>query len=93
VAPVAQYPHAHGCSVTGGFVYRGKAVPALRGRYLYGDYCSGRVWSMRAGPRPGGVRAETGLGVSLSTVTSFGQGANGELYLVANDALYRFARR
>jgi glucose/arabinose dehydrogenase len=93
VAPVAQYPHAQGCSVTGGFVYRGTAVPALRGRYVYADYCSGRVWSLRAGPRPSGVRAETGLGVSLSNVTSFGQGANGELYLLAHQALYRFARR
>jgi glucose/arabinose dehydrogenase len=93
VAPVAQYPHTEGCSVTGGFVYRGTAVPPLRGRYVYADYCSGRVWSMRAGPRPGGVRAETGLGVSLSNVTSFGEGTNGELYLLANGALYRFARR
>jgi hypothetical protein len=64
------------------------------GRYVYADYCSGRVWSMRAGPRPGGVREETGgLGVSLSNVTSFGEGSAGELYVNANGALYRFARR
>ena len=44
VQPVAQYTHAQGCSVTGGYVYRGKAVP--QGRYVYGDYCSGRIWSI-----------------------------------------------
>ena len=54
--PVAQYPHSLGCSVTGGFVYRGSGVPALLGRYVYADYCSGRVWTMRAGPTPGDVR-------------------------------------
>ena len=54
---------AIGCSVTGGFVYRGKAVPSARGRYFYGDYCSGRMWSFkiveRAGDRrpPGGAAA------------------------------------
>jgi glucose/arabinose dehydrogenase len=93
VAPVAVYAHTQGCSVTGGFVYRGTRVPALRGRYVYADYCSGRVWSMRAGPRPGGVRVEGDLGVTLSNVTSFGQGANGDLYLLGNSTLYRFARR
>ena len=43
--PVEVYSHALGCSVTGGFVYRGKARPDLVGRYFYGDYCSGTVWS------------------------------------------------
>ncbi len=91
VPPVAQYDHGAGCSVTGGYVSRGTRVPGLRGRYVYADFCSGRVWSMRAGPRPGGVREETGrLGVSLSNVTSFGEGANGDLYLIANGSLYRF---
>jgi glucose/arabinose dehydrogenase len=94
VAPVAQYTHAKGCSVTGGYVYRGTRVPALRGRYLFADYCSGRVWSMRAGPSPGGLREDTGrLGVSLSTVTSFGEGLRGDVYVVAGGGLYRFAPR
>ena len=49
---------------------------------------------MRAGPRPGGVRDETGrLGVSLSNVTSFGEGLNGDLYVLADGALYRFVGR
>ena len=54
VKPVAQYSHAHGCSITGGYVYRGTAVPAAAGRYFYGDYCSGTVWSLKlvGGRRP-----------------------------------------
>jgi glucose/arabinose dehydrogenase len=94
VSPVAQYSHSDGCSVTGGYVYRGNRVPALRGRYVYADYCSGRLWTMRAGPSPGGVREDTGrLAVKLANVTSFGQGSAGELYVIANGSLYRFARR
>jgi len=79
--------------VTGGYVYRGAKVPALRGRYVYADFCSGTVWSMRAGPNPGGVRRETSLGGRLSNVTSFGESLNGDVYVVAGGALYRFAPR
>jgi glucose/arabinose dehydrogenase len=94
VGPVAQYSHGKGCSVTGGYVYRGSKVPALQGRYAFADYCTGRLWTMRAGPKPGGLREETGrLGVKLSNVTSFGEGLAGEVYVIANGALYRFARR
>ena len=46
VSPVAQYSHDDGCSVTGGYVYRGSNA-SLRGRYIYGDYCSGIVWSFK----------------------------------------------
>jgi glucose/arabinose dehydrogenase len=91
--PVAQYSHARGCSVTGGYVYRGKRAPALRGRYLYADYCTGELWSMRAGPRPGSPRRETGrLNVRLRTVTSFGESTGGDLYVISGGALYRFTR-
>ncbi|MBY0398293.1 MAG: PQQ-dependent sugar dehydrogenase, partial [Thermoleophilia bacterium] len=93
VFPVAQYGRDKGCSVTGGYVYRGTRIPALRGRYVFADFCSGRVWSMRAGPRPGGLREETGrLNVRLSNVTSFGEGLNGDLYVIGNGNLYRFVR-
>ena len=51
--PVAEYTHARGCSITGGYVYRGTRVPALRGRYVFADFCIGSVWTMRAGPKPG----------------------------------------
>ena len=94
VGPVAQYTHNDGCSITGGYVYRGTRVPALRGRYVFADYCSGRLWTMRAGPNPGAKRQDTGrLGVSLSNVTSFGEGLNGDLYVLAGGSLYRFVRR
>ncbi len=94
VGPVAQYSHRVGCSITGGYVYRGTRAKALVGRYVYADYCSGRVWSMRAGPKPGGVREETGrLGVTLSGVASFGEGLGGDLYVLANGSLYRFVSR
>ena len=95
VPPVAQYSHgAAGCSVTGGYVYRGTRAKGLIGRYVYADFCSGRVWSMRAAPKPGPVREETGrLGVTLSNVTSFGEGLGGDLYILANGYLYRFVGR
>lgn len=94
VPPVAQYTHAVGCSITGGYVYRGTHARALVGRYVWADFCSGKVWSMRAGPKPGGVREETArLGVTLSNVTSFGEGLAGDLYVIANGSLYRFVGR
>ena len=89
VQPVAQYTHADGCSVTGGYVYRGKAVPRLAGRYVYGDYCSGIVWSLPAGG--GSVRREP---VEVPELTSFGESLDGaQLYAVSRaGTIYRFAR-
>jgi glucose/arabinose dehydrogenase len=88
VQPVAQYSHDDGCSVTGGYVYRGKAVPRLTGRYVYGDYCSGRIWSI---PSTGGTpRVEP---VRVEGLSSFGESLAGELYVVAHSGtIYRFAR-
>ena len=58
VFPVAEYTHGDGCSVTGGYVYRGSRA-ALRGRYIYGDYCSGNVWSFKIeGGKARGLRRE-----------------------------------
>lgn len=90
VAPVATYAHDAGCSITGGFVYRGSDVPALRGRYLYGDYCSGTIWSLRVEEGVAvDVRRER---VELPQLTSFGEDAEGELYLVSQaGSVYRLA--
>jgi glucose/arabinose dehydrogenase len=87
VQPVAQYTHANGCSVTGGYVYRG-ANPALRGRYIYGDYCSANIWSFEiAGGRATGLRREP---FQIESVTSFGEDIAGELYAVSHDGvIYR----
>ena len=48
IDPVAVYEHAQGCSVTGGYVYRGEELPAWQGVYLYGDFCSGKIWGLIA---------------------------------------------
>lgn len=83
--PVAEYSHSSGCSVTGGYVYRGKNVPALRGTYLYADYCSSRFWSFTyAGGKANG-QAEITQDITSAgapgQVSSFGQDAVGELYV------------
>jgi glucose/arabinose dehydrogenase len=88
VFPVAVYSHEAGCSITGGYVYRGRAVPSARGRYFYGDYCSGTIWSLRAvGGKLRGLRREP---FRVSALSSFGEGAGGELYAVSLEgSIYR----
>jgi len=90
VFPVAVYGHDAGCSITGGVVYRGRALPRMRGRYLYGDFCSGSIWSIRA---PAEGRAAPRLEqVRLPGLTSFGEDADGEVLLVsASGGLFRLA--
>ena len=87
VQPVAQYTHSDGCSVTGGYVYRG-SKPSLRGRYIYGDYCSGIVWSFKiSGGKATGLRRER---FKIESVSSFGQDIAGELYAVSHGGtIYR----
>src|SRR6266852_5548851 len=59
VSPVLVYSHSDGCSITGGYVYRGSSIPGAQGRYFYGDYCSGTIWSFQAGNgRLSGARVE-----------------------------------
>jgi len=83
VAPVHVYGHDQGCSVTGGYVYRGRAVPAAAGRYFFGDYCSGRIWSLRIqNGRAVDVRREP---FRVESLTSFGEDAAGELYLATGN--------
>ncbi|MDH3455963.1 MAG: PQQ-dependent sugar dehydrogenase [Gemmatimonadota bacterium] len=81
--PVLEYPHSEGCSVTGGYVYRGDRLPSLQGRYFYGDYCSGWIRSFRVegGSAVDPIDHSTELG-TLSQITSFGQDAQGEMYVV-----------
>jgi glucose/arabinose dehydrogenase len=90
VDPIATYGHDVGCSITGGYVYRGADVPDLQGRYLYGDYCSGTVWSLRvADGAATDVRREQ---IGLTLLSSFGEDADGELYLVSQTGtVYRLA--
>jgi glucose/arabinose dehydrogenase len=88
VAPVHVYSHDDGCSVTGGYVYRGRAVTAATGRYFFGDYCSGDVWSLRIeGGRAADVRRES---FRVASLTSFGEDVAGELYFAtASGRIYR----
>jgi glucose/arabinose dehydrogenase len=91
VMPVQVYSHDGGnCSVTGGYVYRGSAVRSARGRYFYGDYCSGTLWSLRiSGGKAVDNRRES---TQIDALSSFGQAANGELYAVSlNGSLFRLS--
>jgi glucose/arabinose dehydrogenase len=94
--PVAEFSHDEGCSITGGFVYRGKALPALDGRYFYADYCTGLLrsltwtggytrdhWDWKAAIDREGI---------LSQISSFGVDADGELYIVElTGSIYKLA--
>jgi glucose/arabinose dehydrogenase len=76
--PIHEYGHDRGCSVTGGYVYRGRAIPELVGRYLFADYCNGRIWALR---RDGNAADVSVLLESRRRVSSFGEDAAGELYV------------
>ncbi len=88
VDPIAEYPHedtavcgANSGSVTGGYVYRGSATPDLRGWYFYGDFCSGKIWMVKA---QGGlvVTPAVDAGISQGGLSAFGYDGNGEVYVV-----------
>jgi cysteine-rich repeat protein len=88
VMPVLEYPHGAGCSVTGGFVYRGCAMPDLAGTYFYADYCSSFIRTFQGvfggaaqnmAERTGDVAP--GGGLSIGSIASFGEDARGELYV------------
>lgn len=80
IDPIAEYSHAQGISITGGVVYRGSSIPALAGRYVFADYGSGRLWHV-ARDTPATLQVTTGLETGLS-ISSFAQGADGEIYIV-----------
>lgn len=90
VFPIYSYPHITpddydesypvGCAVIGGFVYRGQELPDLQGKYIYGDFCSGKVWTLVKN----GDRWETELLVATNIrITSFGEDVAGEIYLTS----------
>ncbi len=80
VPPVVAHPHSEAASITGGYVYRGRRLEALRGVYVYGDYQSGKVWGLRYDGQKVTWRGE--LADSGLRIVSFGEGRDGELYLV-----------
>ena len=91
--PIVEYPHGptadrkdHGLSITGGYVYRGKALPELVGIYVYGDYETGRIWGLRA--RDGKLIASgelTDVKKNPLHIASFGEDPQGELLILAFD--------
>ena len=88
--PVVEYSHAEGCSVTGGHVYRGTAIPSIRGHYFYADYCEGWIRSFRYQGGQAVDRREWALR-DVGNVTSFGEDGGRELYLTTMDGhIYRF---
>ena len=92
-SPVWEYPRTSGnCSVTGGYVYRGSGIPDLAGAYVYGDYCSGRIWGLRLDG--GSVGEQALLAESGLFIASFGEDLDGNLYVLSrNEGIYRLTER
>ncbi len=91
VGPIYEYGHDKGCSVTGGFVYRGQKIPAAKGRYFFGDYCGGFVWSFVV--KNGRATAVRKHSLNVPQLSSFGETATGELLLVSQAGpVYRLAQ-
>jgi glucose/arabinose dehydrogenase len=96
--PVIEYPHSEGCSITGGHVYRGKALPELAGHYFYSDYCTAFVRSLRMsnGKAVDSWEWKQALDpeAQLARIAAFGEDQEGELYLVSHDGpLFKLTRR
>jgi glucose/arabinose dehydrogenase len=85
--PLAVYSHSAGCSITGGHVYRGGRIDSLKGWYIFGDFCSGRIWRLRV--TADGVRRRLMFDTALN-ISSFGESPFGEIYVVhRGGAIYR----
>ena len=91
VRPVLQHPRRSGlCSIIGGYVVRDPELPALRGRYVYGDFCSTRLRVVRL--RPGRARGDRALGPRVTATSSFGEDGRGRLYVMSvTGAVFRLA--
>jgi glucose/arabinose dehydrogenase len=89
--PILEYSHSFGCSITGGYRYRGARYPDLEGVYFYADYCSGRIWG--AHEDQGGVWVTEELMATNLQITTFGEDEDGEVYLAhfasPDGAVYR----
>lgn len=89
--PIAEYGHGQGQSITGGYVYRGSALPGLRGRYVFGDFRSGGIWSIPAGA--GHMRRPRLLLQTKLAISSFGEDVSGELYVAdLNGYIFKLAK-
>ena len=86
--PIVEYPTGDGCSIIGGYVYRGARLPSLLGAYIFGDYCSGQIWGLQYAGRAAAdpvLLSNSGL-----RITSFGRDLAGNLYVLSqNEGIYR----
>jgi glucose/arabinose dehydrogenase len=90
--PILTYDHTYGCSVTGGYVYRGQSLPTWFGVYLYGDYCSGIIWGLLKNPDSSWQNKR--LFQLPAYITSFGQDPVGELYFSSiNGKIYKLTQK
>ncbi len=90
-SPAAEYPHGPECAVTGGYVYRGEALPEWQGIYFYGDYCSGTIWGL---PTPFQGQAPLLLFQTGFKISTFGLDDSGELYVADyTGSIYRLQKR
>jgi hypothetical protein len=88
--PVLEYDHGEGCSVTGGYVYRGSAIPGLVGHYFYSDYCAGWLRSFRYTGDGAAADIREWTIPNIGSVTSLGEDAAGELYILSGSGrVYR----
>jgi len=87
--PLIDYGHNGPCSITGGYVYRGSAIPAIRGHYFYSDYCAGFLRSFRY--QNGVAVDQKDWGLTSAKVTSFGVDFAGELYMMSGDTILKVA--
>lgn len=88
--PVLEYDHSVGCSITGGYVYRGATIPDLQGRYFFSDFCTGFLRSFRFSNGVAMERIDWNI-PRPRNVVSFGEDANRELYVIADDRVFRVA--
>ncbi len=78
--PILEYGHDQGCSITGGYVYRGKSYPSISGTYIFSDFCSGTIWGLKNASDKNWEWAE--LSSTPYSISSFGEDENGEIYVV-----------
>jgi glucose/arabinose dehydrogenase len=88
VKPVVQFDHAQGCSITGGYVYRGPSYPRMQGVYFYGELCTGKIWGLK---RDGARWRNMLLLDSTAVISTFGEDEAGELYVadIVSGTIYR----
>ena len=96
IEPIWEYSHTVGKSITGGTVYRGKALPELDGHYLYADYVTSKIWALKYDEKAGRVTANRSIKDPAKPVMSFGEDESGELYFLTvsntGKGIYRFVK-